>query len=127
MILPIIQDITSGNGLDVVKVKELLRKNLAIYDEWAPEIDRMVRWASGEWDPASDVVLCRKPFSDLVCFSQSCSAQLSLHRLTWRRQFLSVKYLSTLIGLRIFRRRASSMIKFTTGHSYLLIQTSPIS
>lgn len=46
VIRPIIQEITSGDGLDVVKVKELLRKNLAVYDEWAPEIDRMVRWAS---------------------------------------------------------------------------------
>jgi hypothetical protein len=46
-ILPIIQGITSGNSLDVVKAKELLRQNVAVYDDWAPEIDRMVRWASG--------------------------------------------------------------------------------
>jgi hypothetical protein len=49
VIRPIIQEITLGDGLDVVKVKELLRQNVAVYDEWAPEIDRMVRWASGEW------------------------------------------------------------------------------
>ena len=47
IILPIIQGITSGNGLDVVKAKELLRQNVAVYDIWAPEMDRMVRWASG--------------------------------------------------------------------------------
>lgn len=46
VILPIVREVTSGNGLDVVKVKELLRENLSVYDEWAPEIDRLVRWAS---------------------------------------------------------------------------------
>lgn len=52
-IRPIIQGITSGNGLDVVKAKELLRQNVAVYDEWAPEIDRMVRWASGTYPEMS--------------------------------------------------------------------------
>lgn len=33
-----------GEGLDIVKVKELLREHLSAYDKWAPEIDRAVRW-----------------------------------------------------------------------------------
>lgn len=48
VIRPIIQRITSGGGLDTVVVKELLRQHLKGYDEWAPEIDRAVRWAAGE-------------------------------------------------------------------------------
>ena len=56
VIRPIIQEITSGDGLDVVKVKELLRRNLAVYDEWGPEIDRLVRWASGELKEARLIV-----------------------------------------------------------------------
>jgi hypothetical protein len=32
--------------LDVVKVKELLRQYVEMYDEYAPEIDRGVRWAA---------------------------------------------------------------------------------
>ncbi len=47
-ILPIIRRIVSGDGLDVVKTKELLRKKLSIYEDWAPEIDRAVRWAEGK-------------------------------------------------------------------------------
>ena len=43
---PIIRRVTSGEGLDVVKVKELLRKHVEAYDDWAPEIDRAIRWAA---------------------------------------------------------------------------------
>jgi hypothetical protein len=35
----------AGEGLDSVKLKELLRLHMEAYDEWAPEIDRAVRWA----------------------------------------------------------------------------------
>lgn len=45
-ILPVIKRVISGDGLDVVKLKDLLRQNLEIYDEWAPEIDRITRWAA---------------------------------------------------------------------------------
>ena len=45
-ILPIIKGVIAGEGLDVVQVKELMRKHLDAYDEWAPEIDRGVRWAA---------------------------------------------------------------------------------
>ena len=48
IILPLIRRIVSGDGLDVVKTKELLRKKLSIYEDWAPEIDRAVRWAEGK-------------------------------------------------------------------------------
>jgi len=43
-IRPIIARVTAGDGLDVVKAKELLRKYVHAYDNWAPEIDRAVRW-----------------------------------------------------------------------------------
>ena len=46
VVRPIIRRVTSGEGLDVVKVKELLRKHVEAYDDWAPEIDRVVRWAA---------------------------------------------------------------------------------
>lgn len=42
----IIQRVVAGEGLDVVKVKELLRQYLELYDDYAPEIDRGVRWAA---------------------------------------------------------------------------------
>ena len=45
-ILPIIQRVVAGNGLDVVKVKELVRKHVNAYDDWAAEIDRGVKWAA---------------------------------------------------------------------------------
>ena len=45
-ILPIVRRVIAGDGLDVVKLKDLLRQNLEIYDEWAPEIDRVTRWAA---------------------------------------------------------------------------------
>jgi hypothetical protein len=44
-ILPIVRRVVAGDGLDVMKVKELLRKNLSIYEDYAPEIDRATRWA----------------------------------------------------------------------------------
>lgn len=43
-ILPIVRRVVAGNGLDVMATKELLRKNLKIYEEYSPEIDRIVRW-----------------------------------------------------------------------------------
>lgn len=43
-ILPLVRGAVEGEGIDVLAVKELIRKNLALYDEWAPEIDRAVRW-----------------------------------------------------------------------------------
>jgi hypothetical protein len=52
-IRPIIQRITSGEGLDTVVVKELLRQHLTAYDEWAPEIDRAVRWAAVMFGPTA--------------------------------------------------------------------------
>ena len=44
-ILPIVGKVVNGEGLDVVKIKELLREYLDFYDDWAPELDRAVRWA----------------------------------------------------------------------------------
>jgi hypothetical protein len=46
ILLPIIRGAVAGEGIDAVKVKELLRQHLEVYDEWAPEIDRAVRWAA---------------------------------------------------------------------------------
>eukprot|EP00984_Skeletonema_dohrnii_P015042 scaffold6437_cov98-Skeletonema_dohrnii-CCMP3373.AAC.3 len=45
-ILPVIQRVVAGNGVDVVKVKELIRKHVSKYDDWAAEIDRAVKWAA---------------------------------------------------------------------------------
>lgn len=45
-IYPIIKRVVEGEGLDVVKVKEILRDSIEDYDEWAPELDRAVRWMS---------------------------------------------------------------------------------
>jgi hypothetical protein len=42
-----IRRVVSGEGLDVVKVKDLLHKNVSFYEKWAPEIDRAVRWFEG--------------------------------------------------------------------------------
>ncbi|GMI05550.1 hypothetical protein TrVE_jg1864 [Triparma verrucosa] len=44
--LKIVQRVTSGEGLDVVASKELLRLHLARYEDYAAEIDRTVRWAA---------------------------------------------------------------------------------
>lgn len=46
-IIPIIHRVVLGEGLDVVKVKDLLHKNVSFYQRWAPEIDRAVRWVEG--------------------------------------------------------------------------------
>ena len=62
-ILPIIRRVVAGNGLDVVKTKDLLRKNVEIYDEWAPEIDRAVRWI----DTAVSPMDAQKPYIDHHC------------------------------------------------------------
>ena len=37
-VLPIIRRVVDGDGLDVVKVKELVREHCEFYDEWAPEV-----------------------------------------------------------------------------------------
>lgn len=50
-ILPIIRRVVAGNGLDIVGVKELLRKHVEAYDEWAAEIDRGVKWAAAALGP----------------------------------------------------------------------------
>jgi hypothetical protein len=50
-ILPIMRRVVEGEGLDVVKMKELLRDHLEQYDDWAPEIDRGVRWLSVAFGP----------------------------------------------------------------------------
>lgn len=44
IILPLIRQVVAGDGLDVVALKELLREHISLYDDWAPEIDRAVRW-----------------------------------------------------------------------------------
>ena len=51
--LQIIRRVVAGNGLDVVKVKELLRENVAIYDDWTPEIDRAIRWCETMFAPTT--------------------------------------------------------------------------
>lgn len=66
-ILPIIRRVTNGDGLDVVTVKELLRHHLEAYDDWAPEIDRMVRWAAGTCSCSSTVQ--RFVASIITCFT----------------------------------------------------------
>ncbi|EJK69304.1 hypothetical protein THAOC_09447 [Thalassiosira oceanica] len=45
-ILPIIQRVNDGDGLDVLRAKDLLRKHIEAYDEWAAELDRAVKWAA---------------------------------------------------------------------------------
>jgi hypothetical protein len=49
--LQIIRRVVAGNGLDVVATKELLRKYVGIYDDWAPEIDRGVRMLEVMFNP----------------------------------------------------------------------------
>ena len=45
-VLPIIQRVNDGDGLDVLRAKDLLRKHIEAYDEWAAELDRAVKWAA---------------------------------------------------------------------------------
>jgi hypothetical protein len=47
----IIHRVVAGEGLDAVKVKELLREYLEFFDDWAPEIDRAVRMAETMFNP----------------------------------------------------------------------------
>ena len=54
-ILPIIDRVVRGDGLDIVEVKELLRENLDNYEDWAPELDRAVRWAAVFFGPMSGI------------------------------------------------------------------------
>jgi hypothetical protein len=54
-ILPIIRRVVAGNGLDVIKAKEILRKHVEAYDDWAAEIDRSVKWAAVLLGPMSSV------------------------------------------------------------------------
>ncbi|KAL3921557.1 MAG: hypothetical protein SGILL_002686 [Bacillariaceae sp.] len=49
--LQIIRRVVAGDGLDAVKVKELLRKHVEFFDEWAPEIDRAIRMAETMFNP----------------------------------------------------------------------------
>jgi hypothetical protein len=51
--LQIIRRVVAGDGLDVVKVKELLRQNVDFYDDWTPEIDRAVRWLETMFAPTT--------------------------------------------------------------------------
>jgi hypothetical protein len=53
VVLPIILRVVAGDGLDVVKVKDLLRQHCNFYDNWAPEIDRGVRWLETMFSPMS--------------------------------------------------------------------------
>lgn len=53
IILPLVNRVVDGDGLDVVKVKDLLRDTVAAYDDWAPEIDRVVRWLDVMFGPAA--------------------------------------------------------------------------
>ena len=50
-ILPMVNRVVAGEGLDVVKVKDLLRETVSHYDDWAPEIDRAVRWLDVMFSP----------------------------------------------------------------------------
>lgn len=52
-ILPIVRRVIAGNGLDVVKTKDLLRQHIEEYDAWAPEIDRAVCWAAAAFGPVA--------------------------------------------------------------------------
>ena len=49
--LPIIRRVVAADGLDIVGVKELLRKHVEAYDEWAAEIDRGIKWLGAALGP----------------------------------------------------------------------------
>jgi hypothetical protein len=50
-ILPMVRRVVNGEGLDVVKLKDLLHLHLEQYDRWATEIDRVVRCAAVMFSP----------------------------------------------------------------------------
>jgi hypothetical protein len=58
--LPIVKRIIDGNGLDVVRTKEHLQQHLSFYDNWAPEIDRVVRMVAMLLAPVAST----QPFVD---------------------------------------------------------------
>ena len=72
--LKIVQRVTSGEGLDVQAVKDLLRHNLDSYEDHAPEIDRVVRWAALMLNPieppANYVETNVKPLSEVETYSR---------------------------------------------------------
>ena len=72
-ILPIIERATAGEGLDIVKVKDLLRSTVEAYDDWAPEIDRIARWIDvclSPQDAEKPYILHEvPPLSELRCYS----------------------------------------------------------
>lgn len=51
IILPVIRRVVAGDGLDVVTLKDLLREHFEFYDDWAPEIDRGMRWLETVFTP----------------------------------------------------------------------------
>jgi hypothetical protein len=53
VILPLFRRVVVGDGLDVVTFKELLLKHCGFYDDWAPEVDRAVRWLETMLKPFS--------------------------------------------------------------------------
>lgn len=63
VILPLVRRVVAGDGLDVVEVKDLLRKNLEQYDNWAPELDRAVRWAAMMFSP----IAANAPYVEKEC------------------------------------------------------------
>ena len=68
--MSVVAGITSGEGLDTLAVKEILRNNIRLYDEYAAEIDRAVKWAAlllNPWmDPPQNFVETDvKPLSEI--------------------------------------------------------------
>ena len=50
----VVAGVTSGEGLDTLALKEILRNHLNLYDEYAAEIDRAVKWAALMLNPVMD-------------------------------------------------------------------------
>ena len=68
--MSVVAGVTSGEGLDTLGVKEILRNNIRLYDEYAAEIDRAVKWAAlllNPWmDPPQNFVETDvKPLSEI--------------------------------------------------------------